>query len=161
MAKKLGSGHKSLHSSNQEWLASSLFKNKKQKPGMLSLYPTFLLLLTVCVLVTQLCPTLCDPMDCSLPDSSVHGILQPIPFSRGSSWPRNGTLVSCITGRFFTIWATREVLCYLLKSNKICSLLPLPLLSHAKALIILVHCPVSPFSTQLVLSGDTVVCVCI
>ena len=28
------------------------------------------------VLVTQLCPTLCDPMDCSLPDSSVHGILQ-------------------------------------------------------------------------------------
>ena len=29
-----------------------------------------------CVLVTQLCPTLCDPMDCSLPGSSVHGILQ-------------------------------------------------------------------------------------
>ena len=46
--------------------------------------------------VTQLCPTLCDPMDCSLPGSSVHGILQArvlewvaISFSRGSSWPRN------------------------------------------------------------------------
>ena len=42
------------------------------------------------VLVTQSCPTLCDPMDCSPPDSSVHGILQArilekvaIPFSRG------------------------------------------------------------------------------
>ena len=43
----------------------------------------------------QLCPTLCDPMDCSLPGSSVHGILQArilewvaMPSSRGSSWPR-------------------------------------------------------------------------
>ena len=33
-------------------------------------------LLYVCVLVTQSCPTLCDPMDCSLPGSSVHQILQ-------------------------------------------------------------------------------------
>ena len=54
-------------------------------------------------------------MDCSLPGSSVHGILQArilewvaIPFSRGSSWPRDWTWVSCIAGRFFTIWATRE-----------------------------------------------------
>ena len=46
----------------------------------------------VCVLVTQSCPTLCKPMDCNLPGSSVHGILQArilewvaIPFSRGSS----------------------------------------------------------------------------
>ena len=46
----------------------------------------------LCVLVTQLCPTLCDPMDGSPPGSSVHGILQArilewatIPFSRGSS----------------------------------------------------------------------------
>ena len=69
----------------------------------------------VCVLVTQLCPTLCDPMDCSPPGSSVHGILQArilewvaIPFSRGSSWPRDQTPVSYIAGRFFTIWATRE-----------------------------------------------------
>ena len=47
-----------------------------------------------CVLVTQSCLTLCDPMDCSPPGSSAHGILQgrilewlAIPFSRGSSWP--------------------------------------------------------------------------
>ena len=63
------------------------------------------------VLVTQLCPTLCDPMDCSPPRSSVHGILQVrilewivISSSRESSKPRNRTQVSCITGRFFTIW---------------------------------------------------------
>ena len=67
------------------------------------------------VLVTQLCLTLCDPMDYSLPASTVHGILQArilqwvaIPFSRGSSQPRGRTGVSCIAGRFFTIWATRE-----------------------------------------------------
>ena len=54
-------------------------------------------------------------MDCSLPDTSVHGILQArvlewvsISSSRGSSWPRDWTRVSCNAGRFFTIWATRE-----------------------------------------------------
>ena len=67
------------------------------------------------VLVTQSCLPLCDPMDYSLPSSSVHGILQArilewvaIPFFRGSSWPRDRTQVSCIAGWFFTIWATRE-----------------------------------------------------
>ena len=67
------------------------------------------------LLVAKLCPTLCDPIDCSPPVSSVHGILQArilervaIPFSRGSFWPRDQTHVSCVTGRFFTIWATRE-----------------------------------------------------
>ena len=66
--------------------------------------------------VTQLCPTLCDPMDCSLPGSSLHGILQArvlewvaISFSRGSSWPRDQTQVSCISGRRFNLWAIREV----------------------------------------------------
>ena len=66
-------------------------------------------------LVAQLCPTLCDPMDCSPTGSSVHGILQArilgwvaMPFSRGSSQPRDRTQVSHTTGRFFTIWATRE-----------------------------------------------------
>ena len=59
--------------------------------------------------VAQSCPTLCDPVDCSLPGSSVHGILQArmlegvaFPFSRGSSRPRDQTQVSCIAGRFFT-----------------------------------------------------------
>ena len=65
------------------------------------------------VLVNQLCPTLCDPKDYSPPGPSVHGILQArilegvaISFSRGSSWPRDGTLVSCTAGRLCTICAT-------------------------------------------------------
>ena len=67
--------------------------------------------------VAQSCQTLCDPMDCSLPSSSVHGILQArilewvaISFSRRSSWPRDWTRVSCIEGRNFTVWAAREIL---------------------------------------------------
>ena len=55
-------------------------------------------------------------MDCSLPGSSVHRILQAwilkwvaISFLRGSSQPRDWTWVSCIAGRFFTVWATREI----------------------------------------------------
>ena len=54
-------------------------------------------------------------MDCRPPGSSVHGILQTrilegvvIPFSRGFSRLRDWTWVSCIAGRFFTIWATKE-----------------------------------------------------
>ena len=65
--------------------------------------------------VAQSCPTLCDPMDCSPPGSSVHGILQArvlewvaISFSRGSSRPRDQTWVSSIAGRCFTVSATRE-----------------------------------------------------
>ena len=38
------------------------------------------------VLVSQLCLTLCDPMDCSLPNSSVHGILQPVILPFPSPW---------------------------------------------------------------------------
>ena len=67
------------------------------------------------VLVAQSCVTLCDPMDCSLPGFSVHGILQvrilewvAISFSRGSFWPRDQTQGFCIAGRFFTIWAACE-----------------------------------------------------
>ena len=66
------------------------------------------------MLLTQSCPTLWDTMDCSLRGSSVHGILQArvldwvtIPFSRGSSRPKDQTQISCIAGRFFTIWATK------------------------------------------------------
>ena len=69
------------------------------------------------VLIAQLCPTLWDPTDCSPPGSSLLGILQArilewvaIPFSRVSSQHREQIWVSCIAGRFFTIWATREVL---------------------------------------------------
>ena len=66
----------------------------------------------------QSCLTLCDPMDCSLPSSSLHGILQArilewaaISFSRGSSQPRDWTWVSRIAGRCFILWATRESQC--------------------------------------------------
>ena len=66
-------------------------------------------------LLTQSCPTLCYPMDCSPPGSSVHRILQArilewvaISFSRGSSRPRDQTQVSHIAGRCFNFWATRE-----------------------------------------------------
>ena len=65
------------------------------------------------VLVARLCPTLCDPTDCSPPGSSVHRILQArilewiaIPFSRGSSRLMGQTWVFCIAGRFSTVWAT-------------------------------------------------------
>ena len=67
------------------------------------------------VLVAQLCLTLWDPMDCSPTGSSIHGIFQArilewvaIPFSRGSSQLSHRTQVSCIIGRFFMVWATRE-----------------------------------------------------
>ena len=70
-------------------------------------------------LVAQSCLTVYDPMDCSPPGSSVHGILQArilewvaMPFSRGSSQPRDRTQVSCIAGGFFTVWATREAQYY-------------------------------------------------
>ena len=95
------------------------------------------------VLVGQSCPTLCDPMDCSPPGSSVHGILQArvlecvaISFSRGSSWPRGGTGVGChflLQGIFLTQgwnpgllhyrqnlyhWATWEAPFWVKKSTK-------------------------------------------
>ena len=68
----------------------------------------------VTVLSLQSCPTLCDPVDCSSPGSSIHGILQaripewvPIPSSRGTSRPRDRTCVSfasCTGGRVLYHW---------------------------------------------------------
>ena len=77
-------------------------------------YPSFPFLgfLFVALLVTKLCLTLCDPMDCSPPASSVRGILQArilewvaIPFSRGSSWPRDWTHVFRIGSWVLYHWA--------------------------------------------------------
>ena len=115
--------------------------------------------------VAQSCPTLCDPMNCSPPGSSVHGdspgkntgvcchaLLQGIfpmqgsnpgflhcrqiryhlshqgswrilewvayPFSRGSSWPRNRTRISCIAGVFFINWFMREALITFINRGK-------------------------------------------
>ena len=66
--------------------------------------------------VIKSCPTLCNPVDCSSPSSSVYGTLQArilewvtTAFSRGSSQPRDHTQVSCIADRFFSNWTTREV----------------------------------------------------
>ena len=68
------------------------------------------------MIVTQLSDSLL-PIDCSPPGSSLHGISQArilewvaIPFSRGSSRPRDWTMVSCIAGTFFTVWVTMEAL---------------------------------------------------
>ena len=86
----------------------------------------------VFVLVSQLCPTLCDPMNCSSPGSSVHGILQAriqdwvaISFSRGSSRPiepvsrhGNWARVSCIGRWILYYWVTREVPQVYLGNNK-------------------------------------------
>ena len=83
------------------------------------------------VLVTQSRPSLCNCVDCSPPGLPVHGILQVrilewivTSFSRGSSRPRDRTWVSCITGRFFTIWAPWEALNFANLYVKIFTLCP-------------------------------------
>ena len=67
--------------------------------------------------VAQLCPTLCDPMDCRLPGSSVHGIFRArilewvaISFSRGSFQPRDRTCVSCIIRQILYQWTIKEAI---------------------------------------------------
>ena len=69
------------------------------------------------MLVAQSCPTLCDPVDCSPPSSSVHGTLQArilewlaISSSRGSSQPGDRIQVSCVAGGFSPVRATRQAL---------------------------------------------------
>ena len=100
-------------------------------------------LLTWSVKIAQLCLTLCDPVNCSPPGSSVHGILQArimewvaVPFSRGSPQPKDGPQVSRIAGGFLTIWATWEIkkttkkeqfLCWCFcfpQGGKICGVVP-------------------------------------
>ena len=112
------------------------------------------------VLLIQSCLTLCNPIDCSLPGSSVHGILQAripvwvaMPFSRGTSWPMNWTVVSCTAGRFH-IWATREAcnricFCYSVTQSCMtpcdpmdCSMLDFPVLHHLLELE-MIECPLS------------------
>ena len=91
---------------------------------------------TVKVLGTQSVLTPCDPIDCSPWGSSVHRTLRARipewvanPFSSGSSQPRDQTQVSCIAGRFFTVWATREALIITVKrpnnlaANRLCDIL--------------------------------------
>ena len=80
--------------------------------------PTLDLYEETVVSVTLPCPTLFDPMDCSPLGSSVHGISQArilewvaISYSRGSSWPRDQTHISCIGRRILYHWAAWEVHC--------------------------------------------------
>ena len=75
--------------------------------------------------VAQSCPSPCDPMNSSLPGSSVHGILWArilewfaIAFSRGSSRLREWTQVSWTAGRCFNLWATREAIGTVNKENR-------------------------------------------
>ena len=108
-----------------EWVAISfsrgIFPTRKSNSGLPHCSQTLYPLshqgspkkVKVKALVDQSHPTLCSHMDCSLPGSSVHGILQArilkwVPYSRRSSQPRDWTQVSCIAGRFFTSWPTRE-----------------------------------------------------
>ena len=100
--------------------------SKDERMEFLSLFPSLSLNIYIFILIflyeseslfSQSCLTLCDPMDCSLPGSSVHGIFQArvlewiaISFSRGFSRPRYPTRVFHIVGRRFTVWATKEAI---------------------------------------------------
>ena len=114
------------------WTMSSLKKNKEKlliscvhEKFSLSLTHTITIIFNTSCMLHQVSthlilgsesasPTLWDPTNWFLsPGSSVQGILQArmlewvaISFSKGSSWSRDWTRVSCIAGRFFTVWAT-------------------------------------------------------
>ena len=99
----------------QHWNCSSPAKSGKEYIKAVYCHPAYLTYIRSESEVAQSCPTLFDPTDCSLPGSSLHGILQArvlewvaISFSRGSSRHRDWTLVSRIPGRRFNLWATRE-----------------------------------------------------
>ena len=93
-----------------------------------TIWPIREVLVVVVVLVAQSCLTLCSSPGCSSPGSSVCRILQArmgewidVPFSRGSSWPRDQTWVFCTAGRFFTIKNTHKMLLlYRLSRVRLC-----------------------------------------
>ena len=94
--------------------------------------------------VAQSCLTLCDPMDCSLPGSSVHGIFQArvlewaaISFLRGPSRPMDQTQVFRIVGRRFTVWATREAIKHYGRSLETTKLLCSPPFCPAPVLLLI------------------------
>ena len=93
--------------------------SSKQKMKIIAIAPLILrfVFFSFNCLATKSCPTLCDPMDGSLPGSSAHGIFQAgilewivISFFRASSWPRDWTNISYVTciGRWVLYhWATQ------------------------------------------------------
>ena len=87
-----------------------MYGQQEKLPSKCHLLVLYMIKKKVKVLVAQLCLTLCNTVDCSLPGSSVHRILQArilqwvaIPFSRESSQPRDQTQVSSMAGIVFTI----------------------------------------------------------
>ena len=99
----------SLHFRRRKWMEFKLstfglngkvWKQKQSHKNGLEVWILSFLTGSMCYTVLQSCLTFCDPMDCSPPSSSVHGILLAIlelvamPSSRGSSWLRNWTCVS-------------------------------------------------------------------
>ena len=101
----------------QEWTTTSLGISELKWMGM-----------KFKVFIAQKCLTFHNPMDCSLPGSSVHGISQArilewvvISFSRGSSWPRDQTLVSWVSciGRWILYHCTTWEVQLCLNSNKV------------------------------------------
>ena len=101
-----------LHAPNAGGLSSNLGQGARSSMLQLKIpraaTKTWCSCINICMRA-QLCLTLCDPMNCNLPCSSVRGILQPrilewvaMPSSRGSSRLRNQAHISCLAGRFFT-----------------------------------------------------------
>ena len=109
------------------WILSpSIMHLRFHAQGCVCISGLFLFIAERKVLVTQSCPTLWDPTDCSPPGFSVHVILKArilecvaIFFPRGYSQRRAQTQVSYIASKFLTIWATREAL-LLLSSVLLC-----------------------------------------
>ena len=98
------------HWSIQPWRFQLHILRKEYPVNQMHFVILMVLTLYVCWIAYS-CPPLCDPLDCSPPASSVHGISQArmlewvaIPSSRRSAWPRDWTQVSCIIGRIFTHW---------------------------------------------------------
>ena len=114
--------HGDHHKADLQWSRTAYPRSLSKKPSAEWAKEVRHLILLL-LIDTQSCPTVCDPVDCSPPGSSVHGILQArmlewvaVPFCRGSSRPRDWTRACCIAGRFFTIRATREAQCFLTSS---------------------------------------------
>ena len=93
------------------WQSSPLVRGESQFPCWKRTF------LSCSYLVPKSCPTLWEPMDCSLPGSSVHvhrttqaRMLEwvALSFSRGSSWARDWTCISCIDRQILHHWAFRE-----------------------------------------------------
>ena len=117
--------------------------------------------------VTQSCLTLCNPVDCSLSGSSVHGIFQakywsglPLPSPRGSSWPRDRTWVFRIAGWLYTLLATREAPTCLEKTiiqKDTCSPMFIATLFTIARIWKQLRCPLFSFVPE---SQQNVVCLC-